>query len=73
MSEPKVQVGQVWKHDKTGKSYLITRLYHEALGTIAILRSTDDDKAEPLRVKMSHTGGKLSLPGYSPAQTLDTN
>jgi hypothetical protein len=24
-------------------------------------------------VKMSHTGGKLSLPGYSPAQTLDTN
>ncbi|HLX00411.1 MAG TPA: hypothetical protein VKR82_17365 [Candidatus Acidoferrales bacterium] len=73
MSDRKLQVGQVWKHDKTGKSYLVTRLYNEALGTIAILRSTEDDKAQPVRVKVSHAGRGLTLPGYSPAQTLDTN
>ncbi len=71
MSEPKVQVGQVWKNDETGKSYLVTRLYNEALATIAVLRSTEDDKAKPVRVKVSHAGASLTLPGYSPAQSRE--
>lgn len=71
MGEQKIQVGQVWKHDKTGKSYLVTRLYNEALTTIAVLRATEDDKAQPLRVKVSRVKAGMSLPGFSPAQSLE--
>jgi len=73
MGETKLQVGQVWKHSATGKSYLVTRMFTEALATFAVLRDTNDDKAKPVRVKVSRTAQGSSLPGYIPAQSSEVS
>jgi predicted Zn-dependent protease len=73
MSEIKIQVGQVWKQTETGKSFLVTRLFTEALATFAVLRSTEDDTAKPLRVRVTKTKQGSSLPGYVPAQSFETS
>lgn len=72
MSEFKIQVGQVWKNTETGKSFLVTRMFTEALATFAMLRSTEDDKAKPLRIRVTKTKQGSSLPGYVPAQSSET-
>jgi hypothetical protein len=72
MSDRKIQVGQVWKNNESGETYLITRIFAEALATFAMLRSTKDDKAKPLRVKVSRAAGGMALPGYSPTQSSET-
>lgn len=73
MAEMKINVGQIWKRDETGESFLVTRIYTEALATIVVLRSTSDDKAKPLRIKVSHTKGSTTLPGFSPAQSFEVS
>jgi len=73
MSENKIQVGQVWKHTETGKTYLVTRMFTEALATFAVLRSTDDDTAKPLRGMVTRTAQGASLPGYTPAQSSEVS
>jgi hypothetical protein len=67
----KIQVGQVWKEDATGETYLVTRIYGEALATFAILRSTKDDSAKPVRVKVARSAEGPTLPGYSPTQSFE--
>jgi hypothetical protein len=73
MSEIKIQVGQVWKHSETGKSFLVTRMFTEALATFAVLRSTEDETEKPLRIKVTRTKQGASLPGYVPAQSFETS
>jgi len=73
MSEIKIQVGQVWKNTETGKSFLVTRMFTEALATFAVLRSTEDDKAKPLRIRVTRTAQGSSLPGYTPAQSFEVS
>lgn len=73
MSEIKIQVGQVWKHSESGKTFLVTRMFTEALATFAVLRSTEDDTAKPLRVKVTRNAKGASLPGYTPAQSFETS
>jgi hypothetical protein len=68
MAGRKINVGEVWKSDATGEAYLVTRLFNEALATFAVLRLTTNDKAKPLRVKVSHGAGGMALPGYTPTQ-----
>ena len=73
MAEVKIQVGQVWKNTETGKSFLVTRIFTEALATFAVLRSTEDDKAAPLRIRVTKTKQGSSLPGFVPAQSFETS
>jgi hypothetical protein len=73
MAEVKIQVGQVWKNSETGKSFLVTRLFTEALATFAVLRSTEDDKAQPLRIRITRTKQGSSLAGFVPAQSFETS
>ena len=73
MGETKIQVGQVWKNSESGKNYLVTRLFTEALATFAVLRDTDDDKAKPLRVKVARTAKGATLLGYVPAQSSEVS
>ena len=67
MSVPKIQIGQLWKKDGTGDTYLVTRVYSEALSTMVILRKSgseeealtaDDNKHEP------GGDGAVHQPGY---------
>ncbi len=64
----KIQVGQVWKKDDSGDSYLVTKVYNEALATFAVLRKAGSETDAPLRVKVGHAGASPTLPGFRFAQ-----
>jgi hypothetical protein len=68
VSVKKIQVGQVWKRNDNGESFLVTKVYSEALATFAVLRKAGSETEPPVRVKVSKTGAAASLPGYSYTQ-----
>jgi hypothetical protein len=68
MSVSKIQIGQLWKKDGTGDIFLVTRVYSEALNTIAILRKSGAEDEKQIRVRVERAGGGQSIPGFSPAQ-----
>ena len=71
MPARKIQVGQVWKSDSTGDSYLITKLYNEALATYAVLRKTGAESERAVKVKVDQRGPAQALPGYTYALESD--
>lgn len=68
MALKKIQIGQVWKKEDTGDSYLVTKVYSEALATFAVLRKAGSETEAPLRVRIIHVGQAPSLPGFRFAQ-----
>jgi hypothetical protein len=66
-----IQVGQVWKKDDTGETFLITKVYNEALTSYALLRKTGSEDQPPLRVKISRAGASPDLPGFTFTQKSD--
>jgi hypothetical protein len=68
MPVPKIQIGQLWKKDGTGDTYLVTRIYTEALSTIVVLRKSGSEGEALTRVKSERNPGGYALPGYTPAQ-----
>ncbi len=68
MALKKIQVGQLWKKDDTGDSYLVTKVYNEALATFAVLRKAGSETDAPLRVRIVHVGALQALPGFRFAQ-----
>ena len=71
MPVKKVQVGQVWKKDGTGDSFLVTKIYNEALTSFAVLRKTGSETDPPVRVKVINVSGAADLPGYTYTQQAD--
>jgi hypothetical protein len=67
----KIQIGQVWKKDATGESYLITKVYTEALATYAVLRKAGAENERAEKVKVDHRGPINLLPGFSYSQEAD--
>ena len=49
MSVRKIQIGQLWKKDATGDTYLVTRVYTEALSTIVVLRKSGAEEESQMR------------------------
>lgn len=68
MSVAKIQIGQLWKKEGTADTYLVTRVYTEALSTMAILRKSGAEAEALLRVRVERTPGGQNLPGFKPAQ-----
>jgi hypothetical protein len=68
MSVHKIQVGQVWKQDASGETYLITKVYNEALTTFAVLRKAGAESEAPLRVRVERNSKGQQLPGFTYAQ-----
>jgi hypothetical protein len=70
MAVKSIQPGQVWRNDKSGQTYLVTKLYSEVFAQFAVLRHADADAAsgESLRLKVVKTADGVTLPGYSFAQ-----
>ena len=68
MPQRRVQIGQVWKNNRTGETYLVTKIYTEALATVAVLRKTGAEMEAMLRVKVERQGDGQTLPGFSSAQ-----
>jgi hypothetical protein len=67
----KIQVGQVWRKNDSEETFLVTRLYSEALATIAILRPTGADNSNLLRVRVERSPDGQNLPGFSIAHSLE--
>jgi hypothetical protein len=64
-------VGQVWKKDDSGESFLVTKIYNEALATFAVLRKAGAESERPIRIKVAHSGQAVSLPGFTFTQESD--
>ncbi|MBZ5701696.1 MAG: hypothetical protein LAN84_07590 [Acidobacteriia bacterium] len=68
MSVRKIQLGQLWKKDGTGEIYLVTRVYSEALSTVAVLRKSGAEQEALIRVKVERKSDGQMLHGFTPAQ-----
>lgn len=68
MSVSKIQSGQLWKKNDSGEIYLVTRIYTEALSTVAMLRKSGAESEPLIRVRVERTSGGQSIPGFTPAQ-----
>ena len=71
MPAKKIQVGQVWKKTGTADSFLVTKVYTEALATFVVLRKSGSENEAPLRIKVERNGAGQTLPGFSFAQESD--
>ena len=63
-----IRIGQVWKKVGTDETFLVTKLYNEALSTIAVLRPTGSATETLVRVRVERRGSIQTLPGFSMAQ-----
>ena len=72
MSVKRVLLGQVWKKADTGDTYLVTKIYNEALATFAVMRKTGSESEAPLRVKILRAGETQSIPGFVYTQDSDS-
>jgi len=72
MSVRRILIGQVWKKVDTSETYLVTKIYNEALATFAVLRKTGSEADAPLRVKVVSSGDGQSMPGFVYTQASDT-
>jgi hypothetical protein len=68
MGVKKIQIGQLWKKNGTGDTYLVTRVYTEALNTMVILRRSGAEDESLTRVRVERTPTGHNIPGFSPAQ-----
>ena len=67
MSARKIQIGQLWKKNETGDTFLVTRVYNEALSTFVVLRKSGSEGEDLVRVKAERTPEGQGLPGFVPA------
>ena len=68
MVEQNIRIGQVWQKIGSAETFLVTKLYNEALSTIAVLRPTGAATESMVRVRVERRGESQTLPGYSMAQ-----
>ncbi len=71
MSVRRILLGQVWKRVETGETFLVTKIYNEALATFAVMRKTGSETEAPLRVKVTRTGESQTIPGFVYTQDSD--
>jgi hypothetical protein len=67
----RIKVGEIWKQDSSGDSYLITKVYSEALATYAVMRKAGSENDAPLKVKVNRQAASGALPGFTHAQETD--
>jgi hypothetical protein len=72
MSARKVQIGQLWKNLESGDTFLVTRVYTEALSTIVVLRKSGAEEEHQIRLKVERTAEGQNIPGFAPALEDDT-
>ena len=66
MSVKSIQLGQIWRHEASGKLYLVTKLYNEAFAQFAMLREANVSplNSDTTRVRVSKSSAGACLPGY---------
>ena len=61
------QLGQVWRLDRPGQDYLVTKVYSEVFTQYALLRPAEvtAPDAPTVKVKVLKAAGGAGLPGYT--------
>jgi len=72
MSVRKIQIGQLWRKLETGETYLVTRVYTEALSTMVILRKSGAEDESQVRIKVERTPAGQNIPGFALAMEDDS-
>ena len=72
MSARKIQIGQLWKKLDTGETFLVTRVYTEALSTMVVLRKSGAEDQNLIRLKLEITPEGQNIPGFAPAMEDDS-
>lgn len=72
MAVRRILIGQVWKNATSGETYLVTKVYNEALATYAVLRKTGAETENPVRVRITIEADTQNLPGYLYTQDSDS-
>jgi len=72
MTARKIQIGQLWKKLETGETFLVTRVYNEALSTIVVLRKSGAEDEDQVRLKVERTPAGQNIPGFAPAAEDDS-
>ncbi len=72
MAARKIQIGQLWKKLETGETFLVTRVYNEALSTMVVLRKSGAEDQNQLRLKVERTPQGQNIPGFAPAMEDDS-
>ena len=62
-----IQLGQVWRNDKDGQNYLVTKVYSEVFAQYAVLRPAEvtAPDAPTVKVKVAKSADGASLPGFT--------
>ena len=66
-----IQLGQLWKLNDTGDTWLVTKIYSEAFASYAMLRKVGGADGDVRRVKVDKSASGVTLPGYTFAQEAD--
>ena len=72
MATRKIQIGQLWKKLDTGETFLVTRVYTEALSTMVVLRKSGAEDQNLVRLKIENTTQGQNIPGFAPAMEDDS-
>lgn len=68
MAVATIQLGQLWKLNETGDTWLVTKIYSEVFASFAVLRRVGGTDADVRRIKVEKTDDGVSLPGFTFAQ-----
>jgi len=68
---PNILLGQLWKLDGTGDTWLVTKVYSDAFSSYAMLRKVGSAQDDVRRVKIDKSVQGATLPGYTFAQEAD--
>ncbi len=68
MSVSTIQLGQLWKLNESGDTWIVTKIYSEAFASYAMLRKVGGADADVRRVKVDKSAEGVTLPGYTFAQ-----
>jgi hypothetical protein len=60
-----IQLGQLWKLNETGDTWLVTKIYSEVFASYAVMRKVGGTDADVRRVKVDKSGDGVSLPGFT--------
>ncbi len=71
MAVPSILLGQLWKFNETGDTWLVTKIYSEAFSSYAMLRKVGGGDSDVRRIKVDKSSEGVSLPGFTFAQEAE--
>ena len=64
MDNNQIQIGQIWRSEETGDTWLVTKIYSEAFTSYAVLRKTEGRESELRRVRVERSASGSALSGF---------